>query len=68
MKIRKYKYKNVLVGKPEEKRPVGKRSVDKTLTQCVLNKYDGNMWTGFFWPMNGSLGYGNEASGSVKFP
>jgi hypothetical protein len=41
-------YKNILVGKPEEKRSVGSPSV-WTASKCVLYKHDGNVWIGFFW-------------------
>ena len=47
----------VLVGKPEEKRPLGRPSVDgKIILRCIFRKWEGVVGTGWSWLRIGTGG------------
>jgi hypothetical protein len=45
----------VLVGRPEGKRPLG-RPDGRIILKWILNKGDGEAWTGLIWPRIGTGG------------
>jgi hypothetical protein len=48
---------NILVEKPEGKRPLGKsRRRWRIMLDWILEKYGGKMWTGFMWIRLGASG------------
>jgi hypothetical protein len=48
---------NVLVGKPEGKRPIGRpRRRWEDNIRMVLRKYGGKLWTGYIWLRIGTSG------------
>jgi len=61
----------VLVGKPEEKTPLGRpRRRWGIILGWISRRWDVGIWTGLGWPRigtgGGRLECGNELSGSVK--
>jgi hypothetical protein len=41
---------NILVGKPEGKRPLEDVDIDgKIILQCISGKWGERVWTGFIW-------------------
>jgi hypothetical protein len=47
----------VLVGKPEEKRPLGSPSVDwRIILRWIFRKWDVGAWTGLIWLRIGTGG------------
>ena len=47
----------VLVGKPEEKRPLGRpRCRWEVILGWISRRWDVGMWTGFGWPRKGTGG------------
>jgi hypothetical protein len=44
---------DILVGKPERKRPRGRWGI---ILECILEKEDGKMWTGCIWIRIGTIG------------
>jgi len=41
---------NILVGKPERKRPCGNLGIDgRIILEWFLGKYGGKVWTGCIW-------------------
>jgi hypothetical protein len=56
---------NILVGKPDVKRPLGRIIIER-----ILGKYGGNVRTGFIWLRKADSGglfeHGNEPAGFIK--
>jgi len=47
----------ILVGKPEEKRPLGKSDIDgRTILRWIFKKWDVGAWTGLIWLRIGTCG------------
>jgi hypothetical protein len=57
----------ILVGKPEGKRPLGRPGVDgMIILELFLGKYGGRVWTGFIWFRIGTSEHGSKLSGSIE--
>jgi hypothetical protein len=62
---------NILTGKPEGKRPVGRPRLRwGIMLEWILRKYGGKLWTGCIWlrmgPVASSCEHGNETMPSIK--
>jgi hypothetical protein len=44
------------VGNPEGKRPLGRPRHRWIILKCILERYDGVIWTGFIWLRIGTGG------------